>query len=339
MTRPGREVHVRVGEAGQQAAAVEVDALGARAVLVERDDAVALDDERARDRPRRVHRPHDAAVEDGRHRSASAALSASIGGIDTGSSPRRTARYSETRSPSRTSETSRSVGRLAARGHALDDGRAGSRLLGGQLAAQRGCAGALPGSSRKTAEKRPKPPAAGQPTTSLWSISGSALGERRLAGVLVDLALPAVGRRGRQLGAGDHRDRAVQAAGERLRLAVLRAVRPPLLREPFGERSSRLDLVAQRRRGAAEGGGLERGDERVADRGARLEAAGHRDHRHAVARGRARPAGRRWSPRSAARRARRRRRRRRASPRSSPSSSSTARACPARPSPAARSRR
>ena len=64
----------------------------------------------ARDRPGRIHGADDAAVEDDRHRSASAALSWSIGGIAAGSSPRRTARYSETRSPSRTSETSRSVG-------------------------------------------------------------------------------------------------------------------------------------------------------------------------------------------------------------------------------------
>ena len=63
---------------------------------------------------------------------------------------------------------------VAAGGDALDDARARAGLLGGQLRARalRGCA---PGSSRKTAENGPSPAAPGQPTTSLWSSSGSTL--------------------------------------------------------------------------------------------------------------------------------------------------------------------
>ena len=57
---------------------------------------------------------------------------------------------------------------------------------------------------------------------------------------------------------------------------------PHSRRELGRERGRALDLVAQRRRGAAQRGGLERGDERVADGGARLEAAGQRHDGHAV---------------------------------------------------------
>ena len=45
------------------------------------------------------------------------------------------------------------------------------------------------------------------------------------------------------------------------------------------------DVVAHGRRGAAQRGGLERGDQRVADRGAGLEAARERDDGHAVGAG------------------------------------------------------
>ena len=104
-----------------------------------------------------------------------------------------------------------------------------------------------------------------------------------------------------------------------------------------GERGRRLDLVAQRRRGAAQRGGLERGDERVADRGARLEAARQRDDGHAVLAGALgeRAAGRGDDPRRAGGAWPRRRSRR--SPRSSRSSSSTARASPRRSRPGCRS--
>ena len=89
----------------------------------------------------------------------------------------------------------------------------------------------------------------------------------------------------------------------RFGVAVLGAVRPPLGGQPLGQRGRRLDLVAHRRRRAAERARLERGDERVADRGARLEAARQRDHRHAVG-ARAlgqRAAGRGHQPRRAGR--------------------------------------
>src|SRR6266852_4704819 len=65
---PGREVDVRVGEAGEDAAAAEVDRLGAcERGLVHADparDAVAGDCQRARDRQGRVERANDAVVED-----------------------------------------------------------------------------------------------------------------------------------------------------------------------------------------------------------------------------------------------------------------------------------
>ena len=108
--------------------------------------------------------------------------------------------------------------------------------------ALRGCA---PGSSsddvRRTGRARaPRPsrrPRCGRPPAARDANAGS-------AGVLVELALPAVGRGGRELGAGDHRDGAVQRARERLGLAVLGAVRAPLRGERLGQRRGRLDLVA-----------------------------------------------------------------------------------------------
>jgi hypothetical protein len=66
--RPGGEVHVRVGEAGEDAAAAQVDDLWARKRrLVGTDaarDPVARDREGSRERERRVHRAHDAVLED-----------------------------------------------------------------------------------------------------------------------------------------------------------------------------------------------------------------------------------------------------------------------------------
>ena len=79
-----------------------------------------------------------------------------------------------------------------------------------------------------------------------------------------------------------------------LAIEVLGAVRPPLRRELARERRGAVDLRAQRRRRPGHRGDLERDDERVADRGPRLEAAGQRDHRHLVAAG-ARGAARRRS--------------------------------------------
>ena len=61
--RPGGEVDVRVREAGEDAAAAEIDDLGCRERgLVGTDaarDAVAGDRERPHGRQRRVHRPHE----------------------------------------------------------------------------------------------------------------------------------------------------------------------------------------------------------------------------------------------------------------------------------------
>ena len=66
--RPGREVDVRVGEAGQHATAAEVDDVRARqGGLVGADasrDPIACDRERAYGRQRRVHRANDAVLED-----------------------------------------------------------------------------------------------------------------------------------------------------------------------------------------------------------------------------------------------------------------------------------
>ena len=66
--RPRREVHVRVAEAGENAAAAEVDTVRAgKRSLVRADaarDPVAGDRERPRDRQSRVHRPDDAVLED-----------------------------------------------------------------------------------------------------------------------------------------------------------------------------------------------------------------------------------------------------------------------------------
>jgi hypothetical protein len=61
-------VDVRVGEAGEDAAPAEVDALGARERRLVRPDAagdpVAGDRKRAGDWQRRIHRPDDAVLED-----------------------------------------------------------------------------------------------------------------------------------------------------------------------------------------------------------------------------------------------------------------------------------
>ena len=66
--RPGREVDVRVGEAGKDAAPAEIDDVGARERgLVRADpagDVRAGDRERAGRRQRRIHRADDAVLED-----------------------------------------------------------------------------------------------------------------------------------------------------------------------------------------------------------------------------------------------------------------------------------
>ena len=80
--------------------------------------------------------------------------------------------------------------------------------------ALRGCA---PGPPATRTRSEPSARAASQPTTSLWSASGSTRRERRQRRVLVELALPAVRGRGRELGARDHGHGPVQRPRERLR--------------------------------------------------------------------------------------------------------------------------
>ena len=66
--RPGREVDVRVGEAGKDAAAAEIDDIRAGQRQLVRPDAArhvrAGDRERASRRQRRIHRADDAVLED-----------------------------------------------------------------------------------------------------------------------------------------------------------------------------------------------------------------------------------------------------------------------------------
>src|SRR3954447_20733852 len=106
--------------------------------------------------------------------------------------------------------------------------------------------------------------------------------ERRDRGVLVELALPAVRHRARELGARDYGDGSVQRTRERLGLAVLGRVRPPLLRKLLRERGRGLDLVANRRGRGGQRRDLDRRDERVADGCTRLEAGRKRDRGDAV---------------------------------------------------------
>ena len=66
--RPGREVHVRVAEAGENASAAQVDPVGTgQSRLVRADaagDPAACDREAAHDRQRRLEGPDDAVLED-----------------------------------------------------------------------------------------------------------------------------------------------------------------------------------------------------------------------------------------------------------------------------------
>ena len=66
--RPGREVDVRVGEAGKDAAAAEIDDIRTGQRQLVRPDATrhvrAGDRERAGPRQRRIHRADDAVLED-----------------------------------------------------------------------------------------------------------------------------------------------------------------------------------------------------------------------------------------------------------------------------------
>ena len=154
-------------------------------------------------------------------------------------------------------------------------------------------------------------------------------GERRHLRVLVELALPAVRGGGGQPGAGDHRHRLVQGARDALGVAVLGPVRAPLVGERARERrrAPRPPSAATARSPHAPRPPARR--RTVADRGARLEAAGERDRPGTPSR-RA-PRGQLAAARAHhARRAGRARRvvGGRASPRCCPSSSSRARACP-----------
>ena len=77
----------------------------------------------------------------------------------------------------------------------------------------------------------------------------------------------------------------MQRAGQDLGLGLVGRVRAPLRDELLEVLGGDVDLGAAARADAAERGDLERGDGHVADGGARLEAAGDRDHRHAVGAG------------------------------------------------------
>ena len=68
------------------------------------------------------------------------------------------------------------------------------------------------------------------------------MGETGELCVLVDLGLPAIGHRGGQTRAGDHRNRAVQATGDRLGQGVLVGVGSPLGYELLGVRGGDVDL-------------------------------------------------------------------------------------------------
>ena len=101
-------------------------------------------------------------------------------------------------------------------------------------------------------------------------------------GVLIDLALPAVG----------HRPvRSAPQSGARCRggrgpapwAAPRRARRPPLGDQPLGMGRGNVDLGVQRFPGAARRGHLECHHQCVADRRAGLKPAGQRNHRHPVA--------------------------------------------------------
>ena len=111
---------------------------------------------------------------------------------------------------------------------------------------------------------------------------GQLVVERRDLGVLVELGLPAVGDRLRQAGAGDDRHAVGEPARERLGLGVLRPVGAPLDDEVLEVVGGDVELGAHPRPGAAQARDLECGDGHVRDRGARLKAAGDRDHGDAV---------------------------------------------------------
>ena len=166
--------------------------------------------------------------------------------------------------------------------------------------ALRGCASA---SSSDTYEKRPSSRAAAQPTTSLWSASGSTDANAGSAAFSLNwhfqrYAAAAASSAPAITGTVPCSARAIV-----LRLARRRSG-PPLGGERLGQVRGRLDLVAHRRRGAGQRRRLQRRHQRVADRRPRLEAArasGSPARRRAA---RARPAARRSWPRAAARRAR-----------------------------------
>ena len=150
---------------------------------------------------------------------------------------------------------------------------------------------------------------------------GELVVERVLLGVLVDLALPAVGDRARSArsrrSAGSSR-----RSGRRSRRPGRRA------RRGLGEmRRGRVDLGAHARRGADQRRDLAGDGEAVTDRVARLQAAGKPDHRDAGGARRLGQAPARGRDVALARRPPRPPRSRRASPRCRPSSSSTARRC------------
>ena len=110
----------------------------------------------------------------------------------------------DTRSPSSTSEKTRSNGVCPRVWHADARRRPRAIELGRELdraARTRGCGVGVV--EEHGAEAAQRVGAAPSRTISLWSSSGSSVAERRRLRVLVDLGLPAVGDRRGQAGAGD----------------------------------------------------------------------------------------------------------------------------------------
>ena len=103
---------------------------------------------------------------------------------------------------------------------------------------------------------------------------GQGVGEGGDLRVLVDLGLPAIGDRRREVRAVDDRERAVEDVGDDARALDQRVAAGAQMRD------GTVDLGANGRRGAGERGDLGGGDEHVADRCSGLQRSGYRDDRH-----------------------------------------------------------
>ena len=171
---------------------------------------------------------------------ASAALSASIASIGSGSTPRAAASSSETRSPSITAQSRRSVRLSPSRLDPHRRGAGGGDRLGGELEAPphaRVLVAVLEQHHREPGPVRQRRPAADLVVVGLRQLGE----EGRQLGVLVELGLPAPRDRRGQAGAVDDRQRARRAARRPRR-------RGPAARRPLGleEGGGRLDLGGDR---------------------------------------------------------------------------------------------